>query len=66
MIVAMSYNDDGARHIDRIDYMSFITNEALAHYASQLAEIYEEVYITDFNPNCEEFINEIVTKGCRI
>ena len=66
MIVGINYNLDGSRYISRISYNLSLTREANQHYASVIAEECEEVYIVAFDDNCQDFINEIVTKGCRM
>ena len=66
MIVGMNYTQDGNRTIVLIDYYSDCSNDYLIHLTNNYKVLYDEVYIVNFNPNCEDFINEIVLKGCRV
>jgi hypothetical protein len=66
MIVGIDYNDDGSRSIAKILYQGLWDENIVQDYAKEMKEHDDEVYIVDLNPNCTDFINEIVTKGCRI
>lgn len=66
MIVGINYTQDGNRTIALIDYYYECSIDHLYHLLEDYADSYDEVYIIDIDPNCEEFINEIVTKGCRV
>ena len=65
MIVGMNYTQDGNRAIAFIDYYITLKDGDLSILASNYNRYYDEVYVVDFNPYCEDFINEIVLKGCR-
>lgn len=69
MIVGINYNQDGSRYIARIRYDAEQTREEKQELAHFLTYSYDEVYIiSDFNfkNNDQDFIDEIVTKGCRM
>ena len=66
MIVCMNYTQDGSRTITDIYFDVTCCNDATENVARDYTESHDETYIIDFDPNCKPFINEIVTKGCRI
>ena len=66
MIVGMNYTQDGNRTIALINYYYECSIEYLNHLLEDYVESYDEVYIVSFDPNCVDFINEIVLKGCRV
>ena len=66
MIVGINYNTDGSRYIASIIYShdwNFLKTERIAQALSQDCD---EVYVVEFSNSHKDFINEIVTKGCRI
>ena len=66
MLVGIDYTQEGKRTIGTLVYEACCDNSYLKARANDCKVIDDEVYIVDFNPNYEEFINEIVLKGCRI
>lgn len=66
MIVGIDYLDSGERTISHLSYKSDRNEKTFKEMSRVMSEIHDEAYIVDFNPNCTDFINEIVTKGCRI
>lgn len=66
MLVGINYTDDGSRVISRISYSENRDDKTLKDMSELMQELNDEVYIVDFNPSCEPFINEIVAKGCRL
>lgn len=67
LIVGMSYKQDGNRVIDKMFYSANINAEVQSTICNDMAETSDEVYIVDtFDPASQDFINEIVTKSCRI
>lgn len=67
LIVGINYQQDGSRVIDRMMYSAHMHAEVNAMIANDYAEVCDEVYIVDtFDPASQDFINEIVTKSCRI
>lgn len=69
MIVGINYTQDGSRVIVYIYYDIKLSREAKQTAAHNFCEDCDEVYIvSDFNfkNNDQDFINEIVTKGCRM
>ena len=59
MIVCMDYTQDGSRTISEIRYGAS-NYDTLMHEATVLCGIHDEVYISDFDPNNQQFIEEIV------
>lgn len=69
MIVGINYGQDGNRVIALLLYNSCHTRAIKQDIAHEIAQEYDEVYIVsdiNFKNNDQEFINEIVTKGCRM
>ena len=66
MVVGINYTQDGNRTIACIDFCSEADENDFNITKVYCKNIYDEAYIVDFNPNCTDFINEIVLKGCRI
>lgn len=66
MIVGINYNNDGSRYIASIIFCYSWNVLKRERVAQALTQDCDEVYITEFNTTCEDFINEIVLKGCRI
>lgn len=67
LIVGINYQQNGQRVIEKMYYDSRINEEVQSIIANDMADACDEVYIVDtFNPACQDFINEIVTKSCRI
>lgn len=69
MVVGINYNQDGSRYIAYIYYIRTWSREMKQSVAHALCIRCEEVYIvSDFNfkNDDQDFINEIVTKGCRM
>lgn len=66
MIVGININSIGDRYIAGL-YFNFDNSR---HDREAIAKLwvnhYDEVYIVDFDNCCEDFINEIVLKGCRM
>lgn len=66
MLVGISYADDGARVISSITYDADISDYTFNIKSEIYKTIFDEAYVIDFDPSHEDFINEIVTKGCRL
>ena len=69
MIVAINYSQDGSRYIANITFKSNRTRQEIQDLAHYMTQDYDEVYVIsslNFNNNDQNFINEIVTKGCRM
>lgn len=66
MIVGINYNTDGSRYIASIFSRYCWDTLKEKRIAQAISHDCDEVYIIDFNPYYEDFINEIVLKGCRI
>lgn len=66
MIVGMKYDDDGKRHIARIDYNYLWSKDYMQSLAEIRTDTCDEVYIIDINSGYQPLIDEIVLKGCRI
>lgn len=67
LIVGINYQQNGQRVIEKMYYDSHINAEVQAIIANDMADVCDEVYIVDtFDPASQDFINEIVTKSCRI
>lgn len=67
LIVGINYQQNGQRVIEKMYYDSRINAEVQAIIANDMADVCDEVYIVDtFDPASQDFINEIVTKSCRI
>lgn len=67
LIVGINYQQNGERVIDKLFYSAHVNAEVEAIIASDMNEECDEVYVVDtFNPADQDFINEIVTKSCRI
>lgn len=65
ILVCMDYTQDGKRTITDL-YFDVSSNDFIGSIAKDYAGAHDETYIVDFDPNYEPFINEIVTKGCRL
>ena len=65
MIVCMDYTQDGTRTITELQF-GWENYDILMNTEHALTALHDETYITDFDPNSQDFINEIVTHGCRI
>jgi hypothetical protein len=66
MIVGLNYDSYGSRYINTIVYSGDWNALKKEKVAQALTQDCDEVYITEFDEECEDFINEIVLKGCRI
>lgn len=67
MIVGINYSQDGSRYIARIVFQANSTMQKIQDLAHYMMKDYDEVYVIgSFKNNDQDFINEIVTKGCRI
>ena len=66
LIVAIIYNDDGTRSISRLFLNLNYNYSNLKAYTDAIKEMYDEVYIIDFDTNDTDLINYIVNKGCRL
>lgn len=66
MVVGINYNTDGSRYIARISYNALRSKEADKRLADKCSTLCDEMYIIDIDNTHVDFINEIVTKGCRI
>ena len=66
MLVGIDYTQDGSRTIGTIEYGSLQDEHSFKSRALDFKSYHDEAYIVDFNPNCVDFINEIVLKGCRV
>ena len=66
MLVCMDYTQDGERTITDIYFDVSCDDETTENVARDYTDSHDETYIIDFDPNHADFINEIVTRGCRI
>lgn len=66
MIVCMNIGTDGKRRIAKVYYFEASSNADVMQDARAMSKMYDEVYVIGFNNNYEDFINEVVLKGCRI
>lgn len=66
MIVGINYKSDGRRYISTIIYCSKWSALRTERVAQALLDDCDEVYVIALDGNCEDFINEVVLKGCRI
>lgn len=69
MLVGINYGQDGNRVIAMLWYDSNLARKDRQEWAHEMAQEYDEVYIVSdfaFKNNDQDFINEIVTKGCRM
>lgn len=66
MIVGINLNAIGDRYIAGL----YLNIDNSRHDQEVIAKLwvnhYDEVYIIDLDTSCDDFINEIVLKGCRI
>lgn len=65
MIVCMDYQNNGERVISSLFYYPW-TDEQRHSHIKFLEQQHDEVYISNFDPTSQPFINEIVTHGCRL
>lgn len=65
MLISMNYTQDGGRVITSL-YSYPFNKEERQELIQWLGENNDEVYICDFDQNSRDFINGIVTEGCRI
>lgn len=67
MIVGINLNTLGDRYIASLYFIDDNTRHDKEAIARLWSNHYDEVYIIDgFDNCCEDFINEIVLKGCRV
>ena len=67
MIVGINLNAIGDRYIGAIYFNKDNNRKDQVAIATLWLNHYDEVYIVDgFDNCCEDFINEIVLKGCRM
>ena len=66
MIVGINYSNDGSRYIASIIFCDSWSALKRERVAQALTQDCDEVYIKALNKTCEDFINEIVLRGCRI
>ena len=66
MVIGINYNTDGSRYIARISYSTLRSKENEKSLADTYSGVYDETYIIDIDNSHEDFINAIVTHGCRI
>lgn len=67
LIVGITYQQDGKRVISQIFYSDRTNAEVNTIIANDMCDSCDEVYMVDtFDPSSQDFINEIVTKSCRI
>lgn len=65
MVVGIDFTQDGTRTISEINF-GLENYDILMHTAQAISNLHDEVYIVDFDPNSQPFIDEIVLKGCKI
>lgn len=66
MIVGININTNGERYIAALHFDYDYNNDNKTRIAQSWKMCYDEVYIVHFDNCHEDFINEIVLKGCRI
>lgn len=66
MIVGININAIGDRYIAGLYFNMDNSQHDKQAIAKLWVNHYDEVYIIDFDSSCDDFINEIVLKGCRI
>ena len=67
LIVGITYQQNGERVIDKLFYSAHVNAEVEALITNDMTDECDEVYMVDtFDPSSQDFINEIVTKSCRI
>lgn len=66
MIVGININSIGDRYIAGLYFNIDNSNKDKESIAKLWLNHYDEVYIVNFDNCCEDFINEIVLKGCRM
>lgn len=67
LVVGINYKQDGNRVISQMYYSDKVKTDVLSIIANDMCDSCDEVYIVDtFDPASQDFINEIVTKSCRI
>ena len=66
MIVGININSIGDRYIAGLYVNIDNSNKDKESIAKLWLNHYDEVYIVNFDNCCEDFINEIVLKGCRM
>lgn len=66
MIVGININTNGERYIAALQFDFDYNNDNKNGIAQSWKMCYDEVYIVPFDNCHEDFINEIVLKGCRI
>lgn len=66
MIVGININSIGDRYIAGLYFNIDNSNHDKEAIAKLWLNHYDEVYIVNLDNCCEDFINEIVLKGCRM
>ena len=62
----MNIGTDGNRYIAHLEQYYKRTAEFDQEIAKYLTDDYDEVYVMGLDINNQDFINEIVLRGCRI
>ena len=67
-LFGINYNTDGTRYIALVLYDIYHADQPQTanYYKDIFSNNYDELYITDFNPNFKPLIQDIVLNGCRI
>lgn len=67
-LFGINYNTDGTRYIALVLYdIDHADQPKTANYYKDIfGNMYDELYILEFNPNYKPLIQDIVLNGCRI
>ena len=67
-LFAINYNTDGTRYIALVLYDIYHADQSKTadYYKDIFSNMYDELYIMEFNPNYKPLIQDIVLNGCRI
>lgn len=66
MLVGINYTDGGSRVITCLSYRADRNVRTFEEMMKLYKEQNDEAYIVPLDPTHKDFINEIVTKGCRL
>lgn len=67
-LFGINYNTDGTRYIALVLYDIGHAHQPKTadYYKDMFSNMYDELYILEFNPNYNPLIQDIVLNGCRI
>ena len=66
MLVCIDYTQVGTRTITDLSFRADRNDDTIMNIAEAYKQIHDEVYAVNFVSNSQDFMDEIVKKGCRM